>query len=469
VAAYHRAVEEFKRALRAWVDHVVEVFQSDPYGSVQESGWSRSRWELDENDHFTLRDRPTLGWSHAFLGKVHASSSFQQLSSAAAADPIVAPQLDVVVGTVLARHRMTLEELAGSVLPEPILLNEVPMLSEAEAFQERWARLERFLTEDSVELTAFWPLAGVVVQESPVSLEEGLLLDRSTPDEMDLGLRFGIIPRPFADSPIAALDQGKRFCLRYRYRLPKLVGDEPIEDAAAEAQLVFEQLEKVASDFVEAAALVGAGRFGVLGIMEHESVQLYGQGTRYRPIAEQQLLTFGGQDLVIGPRDAEVLMMCWSRLRADGFRERNRGVSLALRRFAGHGLRKDLDDQVIDLMIAAEALYLSDLGNDKYQGELRNRLALRAAVWTEPDEVGFSRRDVFYVVQSAYDARSSIAHGGQPRPRDIKVRGERVGLTDLIEATRTILRHAMFRAVQAEGDSWPPAWEDVILDRFEGL
>lgn len=171
-----------------------------------------------------------------------------------------------------------------------------------------------------------------------------------------------------------------------------------------------------------------------------------------------------GQELVIGAPQAENLSAYWSRLRSDDFRDEYRGISLALRRFARHSLRKDLDDQVIDLMIAAEALYLPDLGNDKYQGELRNRLALRAAIWTEPSRVDLSRREVFQLMQSAYDARSAIAHGGSPKPKDIKLRGKKVELVALVEATRTVLREAMVRALEAAGTSWPVHWEDLILD-----
>ena len=362
-------MKRFERALRAWVEAAVALLAAGPDGYVEEiSGWLESRWEAIDENQFALREHSTLGWSRPFLEAIQALPSFEEVRAAAEAEPVVRSQVGAVVGTVLARHQLSLEALAASVLPSPILVDGSSMISTDETFEERWARLREFLFADSVELTAFYPLAGVVVEEPPLALEEGLLLDRMDAVELDVGLRFGIIPRAFVHVPSTTLESSKRFCLRYRYRLSKVVGDGDVNDAAAEAQAIFDRLDGIARDFLDAAALVGPARLGVLGIVEHEAVQMYGHGTRWRAIAEQQLLRFGGEALVIGASQAERLKVYWSRLRADGFHDRNRGLSLALRRFAGHRLRKELDDQVLDLMIAAEALYLSDLGNEQVPG-----------------------------------------------------------------------------------------------------
>ena len=69
-------------------------------------------------------------------------------------------------------------------------------------------------------------------------------------------------------------------------------------------------------------------------------------------------------------------------------------------------------------------------------------------------------------MQSAYDTRSAIAHGGSPKPRDVKLRGEKVELAVLVEATRTVMREALSHALEAVGSSWPVHWEDLIFDRL---
>lgn len=290
-------MESFELAVRAWVDAAVELFASDPDSHVEQTvGWRESRWEPVDDNQFALREHLALGFSRTFVEAIHALPSFGDVRTAAAADPVVEPQVDAVVGTVVARHRRTVEEFAASVLPRPILLNGAPTLATAETFEARWARLTDFLTADTVEMTAFCPLAGVVVESPPVTLEEGLVLDLMDAVETDVGLRFGIIPCPFMHLPFTTLERSKRFCLRYCYRLPKLVGDGTSDTDAAEAQNVFDRLDRIVADFLDAIALVGPGRYGVLGVIEHQSVQLYGYGTTWRAIAEQQLLRFGDRN-----------------------------------------------------------------------------------------------------------------------------------------------------------------------------
>ena len=88
-------------------------------------------------------------------------------------------------------------------------------------------------------------------------------------------------------------------------------------------------------------------------------------------------------------------------------------------------------------MIAAEAVYLTELGNEPYRGELSYRLALRASVWAEIPQVSLTKREVLKLMQSAYSTRSAIAHGGNPAPNVMKIRGERVELPVLVKATST--------------------------------
>lgn len=91
------------------------------------------------------------------------------------------------------------------------------------------------------------------------------------------------------------------------------------------------------------------------------------------------------------------------------YRESSQFIALdeALRRFnsAYHG---ELEDRLIDQMIAFESLYIAD---DK---ELRYKLALRTAFL-----LGKKRAKTFEDMKKAYDLRGQIVHGNKPvdRPR----------------------------------------------------
>jgi hypothetical protein len=92
--------------------------------------------------------------------------------------------------------------------------------------------------------------------------------------------------------------------------------------------------------------------------------------------------------------------------------EGNAPFDFSIRRFNLAFDRGLLTDRIVDLVIAAESLFLSDLDED-YRGELRFRFALRAAKFIEHQS--YSEHDVFRVMRRAYDARSAIVHGGSPK------------------------------------------------------
>jgi Apea-like HEPN len=88
------------------------------------------------------------------------------------------------------------------------------------------------------------------------------------------------------------------------------------------------------------------------------------------------------------------------------------GLRFGIHRFNLSFDRRLLFDRIVDLVIAAEVLFLSEIGNEQYRGEMRYRLALRAAKFIE--HTNYSEHDVFRVMRRAYDARSAIVHGGSP-------------------------------------------------------
>ena len=70
---------------------------------------------------------------------------------------------------------------------------------------------------------------------------------------------------------------------------------------------------------------------------------------------------------------------------------------------------QDVKDSLIDLRIALESLYLKDLGNDKYRGEMRFRLPLYGAWHLGEDFV--DRKNIRKKLRDVYDEASSVVHG----------------------------------------------------------
>jgi hypothetical protein len=120
-----------------------------------------------------------------------------------------------------------------------------------------------------------------------------------------------------------------------------------------------------------------------------------------------------------GPQSPEVLSPdeCVELERlASALQPWRRHMAAALSRFSlahEHSHAGHETDRVIDLVIAAEALFL-----DKDHRELRYRLAMHAAFYLEPESPG-ARRAIYDLFRRAYDARSSAVHGGGDSNADV--------------------------------------------------
>src|SRR5205085_8120094 len=95
--------------------------------------------------------------------------------------------------------------------------------------------------------------------------------------------------------------------------------------------------------------------------------------------------------------------LLWSKLQNPKVKKT---LNTAVRRFSYSCVRHDNEDKIVDLMIAAETLFLQG----KSEGEKRFRLALRAAYFLGTDSD--SRKQIYDRMRRAYDLRSKLVHGG---------------------------------------------------------
>jgi hypothetical protein len=122
-----------------------------------------------------------------------------------------------------------------------------------------------------------------------------------------------------------------------------------------------------------------------------------------------------------------------------------------------------LADRIVDLVIAAEALFLGDL-DQNYRGELRFRFALRAAKFIE--QTTYSEHEVFRVMRQAYDARSAIVHGGLPK--ETRLPGNQsADLPTFVDAAEDLVRLALRKALSMKEDGkklrQAEYWDTLVL------
>lgn len=115
---------------------------------------------------------------------------------------------------------------------------------------------------------------------------------------------------------------------------------------------------------------------------------------------------YNGTQYNISKDGAEGLVKFWEAYKAVDF-EKNRFIELAIKRFNLSHIRKDLEDKLIDMMIAFEALYLTD------NAELSYKLATRAAFILGMDKKKSEQKEIYLFLKKAYDIRSKIVHGSK--------------------------------------------------------
>jgi len=85
--------------------------------------------------------------------------------------------------------------------------------------------------------------------------------------------------------------------------------------------------------------------------------------------------------------------------------EKDNFLRIAADRFKSAYERHNVEDQLIDFVIAFEALFL------RHEAGLRSKLSQRVALYS--DDNPMKRARLFKLVRDAYDIRSNLVHGGR--------------------------------------------------------
>ena len=453
-------LHRFEQALRAWLSEAEAYLATLPNGGLQLL-WRDEEWQLDPDGIYRHHSIGRVGHDPRETVHVMQFESYQQLRDAAIASPVVAKHLDTLVGTTSSRTRMELRNLALAALPGDLMS---PTTGGAQDVGSRVQRVIDFLRRTEFESVTYSPLAGLSLECDQLELEPGLTIERMTPQEVCVALDCHVISQPIPAS-LFQLSDDRAFALKSAYSSPKIIGDNPTVAVTADDS----QRSSKPEELLQCLALMTSQRVeapGSLSIQTKRMLSGFGVSWQHRSMGRGY-----GTGLKLNDEQCAELQRIW-RVSHDTQFQQNKAVALAIRRL-GFGIQRDrVEDRLIDVFIAAEALYLTDgSGEVKERGELRYRLALRAAVWSEGALDGWTRREVFKHMKAGYDLRSAVAHGSNPKPEDIKLRGKRVALQEFVTVTEAIVRAGLLKVVdQIEpGKRFSIAWDDLILPEEAAL
>ena len=416
-------------------------------------------WRCDPDGVFRNIARPMDAWDFHKLRQFQQLSSWSGVEKAFRADDRLSCQVDTAVGTIRGGSRVEAYNYAVRLIPRPSELDRIE-----ETFEQRFVELEAYLLATELEFISLWPVPGLIVDDTPVELEPGMVLGALSDRELVRALQTDIIHPIFADDVLFRPEPADRTCFRYCYHLSKLIGPRP-NDATKRFQELEQRLQEIGAVIEESLTLVlpepvmSAGRLDIAG----EQWRLRSGGGAFRP--SMMPLHARWRRIEMDDQGRSELKEVWKLVSKRGLLAGHKGLALALRRLSYQAQRERPDDEMLDIMIAAEALYFTERSKEQDRGELRYRLALRAAIWADEEALGMTKLEVLGLMKVAYDARSAVAHGGSPDPKYMKVKGERVELPALVKATRAVVTQGCRKAVAtaASETGWPPNWDAIIL------
>jgi hypothetical protein len=220
------------------------------------------------------------------------------------------------------------------------------------------------------------------------------------------------------------------FGIKITYRLPKIIGESDrrqLEDVASNKFFT----NHYENETINALRIFKEGKFYPIASIR-KSNSIFSSGINFS--LEKPVRQFMNSMFSLSETECVDFIRLYSSIFEAKLAD-NQFLSVNIRRFSQSSERDDIEDRIIDLMISAEALFLSSGGS--FQGELKYRLAHRAAMLIG-DDIG-DRKYVFEFMQNAYNVRSSIVHGSIPKlPK--KIDGEEYTLEEFCSDIEMYLR-----------------------------
>lgn len=377
--------------------------------------------------------------------KLHRLPEFAAAVGAIEADAEMGKQFGPWVGTVLGAGISRAEDMVDEILRAGISPDD-PLRVDEEGAIHAYEERERALYAQKVRYTFLAPLLGLEAEDLPIELAEAVEIDALRDEEIERCLSAGLLS--FGDSPVVPV--GAPVGLRVTYALPKRIRPEheQLLDLGEQAGTIYHELTGHLERATQALRLLKSGAVGSRG---------------YAFFADDPHLGTGSWDPLGGPRnfanytlassENAAVRELWAMLSAHEVINHTTLLS-AVRRFIDARDRRRPEDELIDLMIAAETLFLP--GEDQNQ-DPDYKLGLRAAFFLA--DLGRPRAATFAHMKRAYTASRAIVHGSELGTLELD-NGRQVELYKFIDETSELMREALAQALRVVRDTGG----DALLD-----
>ena len=403
------------------------------------------QWERGTDGHFRERKKRIRRlWSVLTDEWILLLPGNQACVECLKADVVVGQHLDRMVGTSMSASGLEANDILKSLIYAMLDDEGQPAFTE-ERFHIKWQTLASFFRATRIAFKTISPIPLLVVPSFPLRLNNELVLDRLTDDEVTRCYQVGVIRPVSLRAPLIIGDYAVG--IRRTMFVSKLIqrGDKPQEqteagvDEGTFGNRPHSQDNLVVDDALSALRLFKSTKIRSAGRVSWTDAPWLNATTSYQVFGQWP---YGGAFELLEEEVPHFLEL-WSLLEQGAVR-----FGFSIHRFNLAFDRGLLADRMVDLVIAAEMLFLSDL-DEKYRGELRFRFALRAAKFIEHPSYG--EQEIFRIMRQAYDARSAIVHGGSPEKTHLPD-NQSANLSTFIDAVEELVRLGLRKALSMKED-----------------
>lgn len=430
---------------------------------------SGSSMQLQEEEHWVrnsadifMRELRPLPLSLSLIqdhdSTLHSLPEYAECIDALRSDGEISSQVDKLVGTPFSRYFLSAENVIDRII-FGTFRRKGECVFEEKCFEEEYVEMENAFYDNSISFQIIAPLVPFKSTVNTIDLGENIKINQLSDEEINLLIHLGLC----ASLPFGAA-RVPQYAIRYHYSMPKVIGDESF--TPAEKVQMFKEQKEIGDhieEIVQALQTFKWWHCSVTAMIHRTSNWLLQGGLRFQSFPTMYQWN---KEYVCSDEDADSFSKFWSDIKKIHQQGRRGYVDVALRRFGYAGERHRPEDQIIDLLIAAEALFLNDQGK-KNVGELRFRLSLRAAMFIDTDSEE-KQIMIYKHMREAYDVRSAIVHGGSPElPK--KIDGTIYTLSEFSEMTSEYIRMAIHKVIDLAKNPSAPGklidWEGLIFHR----
>lgn len=422
-------------------------------------------WERQGQESLIQRRREI--WQHPLVLSAHhwwdRLPEMGAFRGALDANEVLRTRVDTMVGFPFATTPRKLDRLLILDLLSPLVEASRTYVFDRDVFDAAYARVEAGLLQDTVHMVEVVPLLGFDTCFDPeLSLSDDLVIRLMTDAELSAAIQIQGVPLDAISGTTAP--QISRFhqrALTKVHPFPIQIG--PLQDPVA---LPFPSFEDQTRRLLIALRLVCGGSVTTGRPLRMQHPDDFDATRGYS--ASRSRLEFPDEDrptLLITPEQVKEIDEV-SALLAHPAVMANRSLQMALRRIVFAGSRELPEDRLVDLTIAAEALFIHGTGHGKDKDKQKSdKIVLGArAVLSGDLELGSTDAHIEQLVLGAYRRRSLEVHADPKPPKQLHLLDGTVAptLQAMVEDLERLMRRAAHLILRQEARPDDPVTPSTV-------